>query len=254
MAEIIITNEKNITNYGMCGYKNIKNEGYKRKIDWIIEQFQNGMKVKILQSEQHGSVGSIEYLPGELAWRPVSAKGFMFIHCILIYSKKYKSMGNGKKLLDQCINDAKKQNMKGVAVVTRKGTFMQGNDLFIRSGFVSVDKSEPDFELLVNKFDDRFPDPKFLKFADLDLEKYQNGLFIITSDQCPYATKSVADITLEAKQNYKIIPQVIELKNHKEAQNIPSAFGSFCIIYNGKIIADHPISSRRFSNIMKKVT
>jgi hypothetical protein len=254
MPTIIDTNENNIANYGMCGYKNIKNIGFKRKIDWIKKHYRDRMKVKILQSAEHGSVGSIEYLPGEFAWRPVNAIGYMFIHCILIYSKKYKGFGYGRQLLDECITGAKKQNLKGVAVVTRKGTFMQGNDLFVRNDFVSVDKAEPDFELLVNKFDESFPDPKFIKFPDSSLTKYQSGLSIITSDQCPYATKSVEDITLVAKQNYNIIPQVIELKNYKEAQNVPSAFGSFCIFYNGEIIADHPISSRRFSNIMKKVT
>ena len=34
-AKIIDTNETNIQNYGMCGYKSLKNEGYKRKADWI---------------------------------------------------------------------------------------------------------------------------------------------------------------------------------------------------------------------------
>ena len=29
-------------------------------------------------------------------------------------------------------------------------------------------------------------------------------------------------------------------------------FGSFCLIYNGKIISHHPISNTRFMNIMKK--
>ena len=59
---IIDTNESNIQNYGMCGYKNLKNEGYKRKVDWIKEQFKKGMKYKILFSEEYGAVGGIEYL------------------------------------------------------------------------------------------------------------------------------------------------------------------------------------------------
>jgi len=251
-AIIIDTNESNIQNYGMCGYKNLKNEGYKRKVDWIKEHFKKGMKYKILFSEERGAVGGIEYLPGEFAWRPVDAKGFMFIHCIYIMSRKFKEKGYGLDLVDECIKDAISQNMDGVAVVTRKGSFMQGNEVFLKTDFEIVDKAEPDFELLVKKFNVKISNPKFKVFPENSLEEYNNGLFIITSDQCPYAIKSVTDITKTAKENYNVIPQIIELKDYKDAQNIPCAFGSFCIILDGKIIADHPISSRRFSNIMEK--
>ncbi len=251
-ATIIDTNEFNIQNYGMCGYKNPKNIGYKRKVDWIKEHFNIGMKYKILFSEENGAVGGIEYLPGEFSWRPIDAKGFMFIHCIYIMSRKFKEKGYGLDLVNECLNDAKEQDMKGVAVVTRKGSFMQGNEVFLKSGFKIVDESKPDFKLLGKKFDPEVPDPKFKVFPGNSLEKYKNGLFIITSDQCPYAIKSVTDITKIAKENYNVIPKIIELKDHKDAQSIPCAFGIFCIILDGKIVADHPISSRRFSNIMEK--
>lgn len=37
--EIIDTDESNIHEYGMCGYKSIKNEGYKKKIEWVKQRF-----------------------------------------------------------------------------------------------------------------------------------------------------------------------------------------------------------------------
>ncbi len=252
MVKIIDTTPDNIHKYGMCGYKNLKNEGYQRKIDWIKQHYKNGMRYKILFSEDDGAIGGIEYLPGEFAWRPVVAKGFMFIHCIYIMSRKYKEQGYGINLLDECIKDARMLNMSGAAVVTRKGTFMQGNGLFLKSGFEIVDKAEPDFELLVKKFNKSTPDPKFKEFPKNTFKKYSKGLYIITSDQCPYAIKSVTDITKIVEEKYKIKTNIIELQNYKKAQDTPCAFGSFCIIFDGKIIADHPISSRRFCNIMEK--
>jgi hypothetical protein len=42
--------------------------------------------------------------------------------------------------------------MCGVAVVTRKGPFMAGKELFVKNGVVAVDTALPDFELLVKKF------------------------------------------------------------------------------------------------------
>ena len=210
------------------------------------------MKYKILFSEEKRAVGGIEYLPGEFAWRPVNAKGFMFIHCIYIMSRKFKEKGYGLDLVNECVEDAKSQNMNGVAVVTRKGSFMQGNEVFLKAGFEIVDKSEPDFELLVKKFDPEISNPKLKVFPENSLEKYNKGLFIITSDQCPYAIKSVTDISKTAEEKYGITPRIIELQDHRDAQKIPCAFGSFCIILDGKIVADHPISSRRFSNIIEK--
>ena len=106
--EIIDTNSDNICQYGFCGYKNIKQEGYKRKIDWLKQRFSEGMKFKILYSADEGSVGCIEYTPGKYAWRAVEANGYMVIHCIVIMSRKYKEKGYGSLLLEECIKDAKK--------------------------------------------------------------------------------------------------------------------------------------------------
>ncbi|MCK4802457.1 YoaP domain-containing protein, partial [bacterium] len=39
----------------------------------------------------------------------------------------------------------------------------------------------------------------------------------------------------------------------QEAQNSPCPFGTFCIVYNGKVIAHHPVSNTRFVNIMNKI-
>ena len=64
-VEILDTNPDNICDYGFCGYKNIKQEGYKRKIDWLKKRFSEGLKYKILHSGEYGDVGLIEYIPGD---------------------------------------------------------------------------------------------------------------------------------------------------------------------------------------------
>ncbi|MGQ9723433.1 MAG: YoaP domain-containing protein [Candidatus Jordarchaeum sp.] len=55
-----------------------------------------------------------------------------------------------------------------------------------------------------------------------------------------------------AEKDYGIKPKIIELKSCKDAQNSPCAFGTFCIVYNGEIVAETPISNKRFTNIMNK--
>lgn len=251
-VKIIDINLNNVTGFGLCGYKNVKQEGYKRKTDWLKKRFREGMKVKILDSSQDGSVGMIEYLPGEYAWRPVQAKGYMFIHCLFVVFKKYKEKGYGSLLVEECLKDAKSEKMHGAAVVTRKGTWMAGKELFVKLGFEMVDKAQPDFELLAKKFKKGAPSPKFKGDWENRLRRYGKGLTIVCSDQCPYNAKFVREIAQTAHKTYGIKPKVIELKSCKEAQNSPSPFGISALIYEGKLVADHPISNRRFMNIMEK--
>ncbi|WP_269851370.1 YoaP domain-containing protein [Methanosarcina horonobensis] len=125
-------------------------------------------------------------------------------------------------------------------------------DIFLKKGFILVDEARPDFELLVLKFNQEAPDPKF-KNMSLDVEKYAEGLTIIRSVQCPYSVKNVDAILETARNKLKMKTSLIDIKDSDEAQHTPCAFGTFCIIYNGKVISHHPISNTRFENIMKKM-
>ena len=251
--EIIDANADNIGEFGFCGYKNIKQEGYKRKINWLKKRFAEGMKFKVLYSEDNGAVGFIEYIPGEYAWRSVEAGGFMVIHCIAIMSRKYKGKGYGSLLVDQCLRDAKRVRMQGAAVVTRKGTWMAGRELFLKKGFEIADEAPPDFELLVRRFKKNVSKPKFTGDWVERLRPYRLGLTIIRSDQCPYIEKSVTEISETAEGKYGLKPKIVELSDCHQAQKAPSAFAIFNIVYNGELLTDHPISNTRFINIMNKI-
>ncbi len=252
--EIIDTNNDNILKYGICGYKNIKRAGFPEKIGWMKERIAEGLKIKTLHSEIDGTQGMIEYIPGEYCWRPVEAAGYTFIHCIYSgFKRSFKNKGYGSLLLDECLKDAKKEKTYGVAVVTRKGSFMVDSRIFLKHGFEVADTASPDFALLVKKFKKVSPKPKFKSNWGERLEEYNYGLTIIRADQCPYSVKNVSEICETAQEKFRIKPNVISLKNYKEAQNSPCAFGTFCIVFNGKIVAEHPISNGRFMNIMNKI-
>jgi hypothetical protein len=251
--EIIDTNADNILEYGVCGYKNIKREGYPEKIEWLKDRFPEGMKIKTLYSDEDGNQGMIEYIPGEYCWRPVEASGYMFIHCIFVgFKRAYKRKGYGSLLVDECLKDAMKKNMQGVAVVTRKGSFMAGKELFVKNGFQVVDRASPDFELLVKKLNRKALSPKFKGDWERRLNQYSKGLTIIRADQCPYSVKNVREISETADKIYGIKPNIIELRTCQEAQNSPCPFGTFCIVYNGKVVAEAPISNARFKNILNR--
>jgi hypothetical protein len=51
----------------------------------------------------------------------------------------------------------------------------------------------------------------------------------------------------------KITTKLIDMTDANDVQNNPCPFGSFGLIYNGKIISHHPISNTRFENIMGSI-
>ena len=252
--QIIDLTPENIANYGVCGYKDVKkHKELRNKIEWFNEYYPKGLTIKVVLSETGAYQGMLEYLPGNLAHRPVNAENYMFIHCIFVgFKKEFKGQGYASSLIDACIEDAKEKKMLGVAVVTRKGAFMVGNEIFIKKEFDIVDTAKPDFNLLALKFDVKSKNPSF-KTANLnDLSEHKDGLTIIRSVQCPYTEKNVNAIMESAKNKFNIKTNLINLLDSKSAQETPCAFGTFCMIYNGEIISHHPISNKRFENIMTK--
>ena len=251
--QIVDMDAENIFDYGFCGTKNPKHEGCRRKAEWFKKRQKEGMRYKVLYSEEKGTVGMIEYIPGEYAWRGIEAKGYMVIHCVVNFYKPYRNKGISSRLIDECIRDSKTENMNGVAVVTREGAWMVGKDIFTKKDFEVVDTADPDFVLLVKKIRKDAPSPKFTGHWDKILAKYDKGLTILWSDQCPYIAKSMNEIQETIKERYGIEANIIELKDHEQAQDAPSPYAIFSLIYDGELLAFHPISNKRFMNIMDKV-
>ncbi len=253
-VKIIDLTPESIVDYGVCGYKNAKkHKELRNKIEWYREYYPKGLRIKALISETGGYQGMLEYIPGTYAHRPVNAKNYLFIHCIFVgFKKEFKGKGFASLLIDDCIKHAKEGSMLGVAVVTRKGSFMSNSDIFIKNGFNKVDNAIPDFELLVYKFDTNYKDPSFKKESLQNLDKYGNGLIILRSVQCPYTEKNVHAILLTAKERFNLQTRLIDIKDYESAQDTPNPFGTFCIILDGEIISYHPISKTRFENIVVK--
>lgn len=254
--EIIDLTPENISSFGVCGYKDLKkHKELRNKIEWFKKYHNKGLKIKAVLAGREGIYqGMIEYIPGKLAHRPVNVEGYMFIHCLIVgFRKEHKGRGYASALIDACIDKAKSQKMNGVAVVTRKGSFMADSKIFLKKGFELVDKTKPDFSLLALKFAKKNPTPSFKTSSVNNLDAYKNGLTIIRSPQCPYTEKNVNAILETAEKKFNLKTKLVTLTDAKSAQKTPCAFGTFCIIYNSKIISYHPISKTRFENIITKL-
>ncbi len=247
--KIMSVNQGNIEEYVPTCFLNPKNEGYQIKLKWLKKRFSEGLKIKLLYLEKERKcIGFIEYIPGEYAWRAVDAKGYMFIHCIWISPNKYKRKGYGSLLIKECIKDARRLGKYGIAVVTSEGPFMAGKALFLKNGFRSIASAKPSFELMIKTLK-KGSLPK-LKDWEKQLSKYK-GLNFIYANQCPWVARSIKELSEIAKKK-GLKAKIIELKSAKEIQNAPSVYGTFNLVYNGKLLVDHYISSTRFLNIIKK--
>lgn len=252
---IIDLTPDNIADFGVCGYKDVnKHAELRNKIDWFKRYYPKGLRIKALISQSGGYQGMLEYIPGEFAHRPVDAAKYMFIHCVFVgFKKAYKGKGYASALIDTCIAEARTAGMHGVAVITRKGAFMAKDAIFTRMNFEAVDSAKPDFNLLALKFDSQSENPKFKHDVINNLDSYQKGLIIMRSPQCPYTEKNVKAILQAAEDKFALEPVLVDMHDAQDAQNCPCPFGAFCIIYNGKVISHHPISKKRFENIMTKL-
>jgi YoaP-like len=82
---------------------------------------------------------------------------------------------------------------------------------------------------------------------------YSRGLTIIRSNQCPHIAKFADEIAQSAEQEYGLAPRIVDLKSARQAQNAPTPYAVFAVIYNGRLLADHQISRTRFHNIMRQI-
>ena len=247
--KIIDINEEHISQYPPVCFLNPKNEGYLIKEEWAKKRFAEGLKIKQMYLEnQKKAVGFIEYVPGEYAWRAVEARDYLFIHCIWITPNKNKNQGYASVLIDECIKDAREQDKTGVAAVASEGPFMTGKDLYIKNGFEIAETAKPSFSLLYKNVKDG-PLPKF-KDWQARLAEYE-GLHIVYSNQCPWVARSIDELKDVASENNLEI-KITEMETAKQAQNGPSIYSVFNIVYNGKLLVDHYISSTRFKNILTK--
>ena len=228
--------------------KNTKEPGSLAKQNWFEDQYNKGLRFKLLYADDGKKIGFIEYVPAEHAWRPVNADGYLFIHCIMVYPNKYRSSGAASTLIYACVEDAKNKGLNGVCTFTSMGTWMATNKLFEKADFKMVDKKGR-FELMCLKLIHAAQDPIFINWED-QLPNYE-GWHLLYTDQCPWHNKGVKAL-IESAREKGIDLSVRKIETSTEAKNSPTGFGVFAFVKDGKVLEDHYISKRRFETIIEK--
>jgi GNAT superfamily N-acetyltransferase len=245
---IVEVTADNVSELGVFCIKDKKSPGYALKVDWFKSKINSGVKIRIATDKQNKQLGFIEYIPSELAWRPVEATNYLFVQCIVLMVKEARQNGIGSALLRYCEMDARKNNKSGVCAMSSNGVWMANRTLYEKNGYREVDKLGR-FELMSLTFDDKFPQPRFIDWTKQQTQ--YKGWNLVYSDQCPWHQKSTTDL-VQAASDYGIELKVKRLSTPQEARNAPSGFGTFSLIKDGKLLEDHYLSRTRFENILKK--
>jgi hypothetical protein len=238
---------ENLAECGIGCLTDPKHPGFQPKVKWLRQRFAEGLRFLLFRDGAHRPLGFLEYVPGEYAWRPVDARGWLFVHCLWVYPRGQKVGGLGGLLLEACLEEARLDRAIGVAAVVSDGPWMAGPEVFLKNGFRPVSVADR-FQLVVHRLR-AGPEPRFRKL-DSKLAK-SKGLHLLHCAQCPMLPRSVNEVSeMAAEHGLKL--KVTLLKSAREAQNAPSYYGVFNLLWNGRLLADHYVSKGRFKNLLRR--
>jgi N-acetylglutamate synthase-like GNAT family acetyltransferase len=246
--KIVEVTPQNVHQETLFCIKDIKKPGFDSKRKWFEKRYKEGLRLRILKDEADKMIGFVEFTPALQAWRPINADNFMFIHCIVVYSKKDRNKGYGSLLIEEAEKDAKALNLSGLCVMTSNGSWLADKTLFEKNGFIHIEKKDR-FELLSKKWNLKSKDPKLYNWTKQ--QKKYKGWHLVYADQCPWHYKSAFDL-LNIAMDYGVDLKITKINTAEEAKKSPSGYGTFNLLYNGKLIEDHYVSATRFRNILKK--
>ncbi|TCT12196.1 acetyltransferase (GNAT) family protein [Natranaerovirga pectinivora] len=216
-----------------CAISDKKHQiGVDVKRSWLAERISEGHVFRKLDAK--GKV-FIEYAPLETAWVPVNGENYIYIYCFWV-SGSFKSKGHGKKLLEYCIEDAKRHKKSGICVISskKKTPFLTDKKYMQNYGFEVVD-AIGDYELLALSFDDAKPiftdNARKQAIDDKDLTIYY-------SKQCPYIPNCIEQVELFCQDN-NIPLNLIEVDNLEKAKSVPGVFNNYAVFYKGKFKTIH---------------
>lgn len=244
---LVTVGPENLAKCGIGCLSNPEHPGYQCKVDWLRRTFDEGVRLLMFRDDEGKPLGFLEYVPGEFAWRPVHAAGWLFVHCLWVYRRGRKIKGLGSRLIQACVAEARRQKATGVAALVSDGPLMAGKDIFLKNGFQVIDERDR-FQLVIYRLE-RGPEPRFREIQG-NVPVFQ-GLHIIYCAQCPILPKSAADLSeMAAAHGLKF--KVTVLKNAREAQNAPSYYGVFSLLWKGRLLSDHCVSKGQFKNLLTK--
>mgnify|MGYP003683492773 CR=1 FL=1 len=247
---IVKLTDKNIEDEHICcGFSDKKcSDGYSKKKGWLKKEFKNGYVFKKL--DVRGKV-FIEYVPLEKSWLPIDGKNFMVINCFWV-SGQFKGKGFGKKLLKQCISDAKKMGLDGVIAIAsdKKRPFMSDPKFLKYHGFEIIDDAPPYFKLWGFKINSKAKYPKFKTSAKSGTCPNKKGITAYYSNTCPFTDFYTNNLLREYAKKKKVPLSVVHIKNKSDGRKMPIPWVINSVFYEGSLVTLEMKAERHLEKII----
>ncbi|OKH87987.1 GNAT family N-acetyltransferase [Thalassospira sp. TSL5-1] len=237
MSIITLTPETLLGEHICCAISDKKcAAGYAAKKQWLSDQYPQGYRFSRL--DERGKV-FIEYGPGEQAWMPVVASGWMVMGCFWV-SGRFKRQGHGKALLQTALDDVRKHGRAGLVALagTRKMPFQSDGAWLRRQGFREVDVLDSGFSLLALEAGEVGLSelPRFAESAKNGLGPNAHGLTVYYSNRCPFTEFHVEIALKETCEKRNLSPTIIKLDSLASAQAAPTPATIFSLFMDGRFV------------------
>jgi len=220
--------------------------GVASKRAWLEERIDEGHVFRKLNEK--GKV-FIEYAPLEKAWVPVGGDNYLYIYCFWV-AGSFKGKGYGKKLIEFCIDDAKKHSKSGICILTskKKKPFLSEKKFMQKFGFETVDFVD-EYELLAISFNGDAK-PQFAEGAKKQTIS-SDALTIYYGLQCPYIPNCIEQVEAYCKAN-NIPLDLIKVDTLEKAKALPCIFNNWAVFYKGKFETTHLLNEGYLKKLLAR--
>ena len=240
---IVDVTPENFFTMEVCADNDKFAEGKRKKEQWYRNRYSEGLRIKVAYLDDV-KAGMIEYVPGEVTWRTLNAKGYTVIQCLQIL-RKYTRNGCGQALLQECIKDS--GNSNGLAIITSSKPWVNDKKFFQRNGFRIIEKAPPYYELAVLQLKESVL-PSFHNGWEERALEYGHGLTVVYTDQCPIIDYALTNIEAAAS-DLGININYHKIDNYAEAQNAPFPYGTFGIIKDGRFLTHRIFDKDKYASL-----
>lgn len=243
MELIRLTHENIEQEHICCAISNNRDIQVASKKAWLSARLDEGLV--FLKGNVRGKC-FIEYIPGENAWAPIRADGYMYIDCLWV-SGQFKGQGYSTLLLEACIRDSREKGKKGLVILSSKKKlgFLSDSKYLLHKGFSCCDTAAPYFELWYLPFHLDTEKPCFRH----NPAKAGEGFTLYYTSQCPFTAKYVPIIENMARE--RGLPfESIHIETKEAAQAAPCPFTTYALYCNGHFITHEILSEKKFDKIV----
>ena len=219
--------------------------GVEAKRAWLAQRLTEGHVFRKLDGND---CAFIEYAPLETAWAPVMGENYLYLYCLWVQGSP-KGHGYGRKLMEDCIADARAKGKSGICMLgaAKQKAWLSDQNFAKKFGFQRVDRAGG-YELLALSFDGSAP--RFAENAKKMTIETPN-LTVYYDDQCPFIPQRIEKLRQYCEE--RAIPASFRhVDTLEQAKALPCVFQNWAVFYGGKFVTVNQIDGKTVEKLINE--